>query len=86
MCVTDASLDVDIVAPLPVPQTADEGLVEPRAGEAPPLSSAVILDGRGVGPGMDTVNTSPVGHPQVVLVDGEGSLSAVDGCKQNVGD
>ena len=60
VAVTDADLNVDIVAPLTVPQTSDQGLVEACAGEAPALPSAVIFNCRGKGPGVDTVNTSPV--------------------------
>ena len=39
MIQTDAGLDVDVVAPLAVPQTADQSLVGACAGEAPALSS-----------------------------------------------
>ena len=39
---TDARLDVGVVAPLAVPLTLDGGLVVPRAGVPPPLPSAVV--------------------------------------------
>ena len=67
VCVTDAGLNVDIVTPLSVPQTPDPGLVVACAREAPALSSAVIFDCRGIGSGVDTLNTRPVGHQQIVL-------------------
>ena len=39
---TDACLDVGVVAPLAVPLTLDGGLVVPSAGVSPPLASAVV--------------------------------------------
>ena len=60
MAVTDADLNVDIVAPLTVPQTTDLGLIQACAGKAPALSSAVIFNCRSKGPGVNPVNASPV--------------------------
>ena len=76
---TDAALDVGVIAPGPVPPAVDGCLVLPGGRVAPALPATEVLDGRGVRPGVHSVHTSPVGHPQVILVDGEGSLSAVDG-------
>ena len=81
---TDTSLDVGVVAPSSVPLTGDGGLVVARAGVPPALPPAVVLDGRGVGPRVHSVSPRPVGHAEVVLVDREGSLSTVYGCKQSL--
>ena len=67
VCLTDAGLNVDVVTPLAVPQTADQGLVLSCTREAPALPSAVIFNCRGEGPGVHTLNTRPVGHQQVIL-------------------
>ena len=57
---TDAALDVGVIAPGPVPPTVDGGLVVPGGGVAPALPPAEILDGRGVGAGVHTVHPGPV--------------------------
>ena len=44
MILTDAGLDVDVVAPLAVPQTADQSRVGACAGEAPALSSGHAIE------------------------------------------
>ena len=43
------------------------------------VSPAEILDSGSVWSGMDPLDPRPVGHEQVVLEGGIGSLSAVDG-------
>ena len=65
---TDATLDVDIIAPGAILLAVDDGPVLPIAGVAPALARTVVLYGGGVRPRI-LPGLCPVVFPHVVVTN-----------------
>ena len=79
---THAGLDVESIAPGAVISAVDGDLTFAGAGVTPVFSGAEILDGGGIGTGVDSVRPSPVVSAQIIVLHRERRHSTVDGCRE----
>ena len=77
---TLTQLDVELVVPCAVLEAVDDLFIQSVAGISPVGLGTEVLDCSGVRSGIHSILPCPVIHPQVVVPNREGRLSAVDRC------